>query len=81
VFIPEPVADGLGVGQVAIRNAFKGRCHFSRGLNVEGTQPLGKGASSGGIDVLPNIEHTLIITYTLVLTGASYRAKISASLK
>jgi hypothetical protein len=34
-------------------------------LNVERTQPLRKGTPSGGVNVLPNVKHILIITYTL----------------
>jgi hypothetical protein len=37
-------------------------------MNVERAQPLREGASSSGIDVFPNVEHSSIITHTLALT-------------
>jgi len=61
------VANRLGVGQVAIRNPLKRGCYFRRGMNVECAQPLREGASTSGIDVLPNVEHGSMITYTLAL--------------
>ena len=59
------VTNSLDVGQVTIRNPLKRRRYFRRSMNVECAQPLREGASSSGIDVLPNVEHDSIITYTL----------------
>jgi hypothetical protein len=56
------VANRFDVGQVTPRNPLKRRCYFCRGMNVECTQPLRKGASSSDIDVFPNAERDSIIT-------------------
>jgi hypothetical protein len=42
-------------------------------MNVECAQPLREGASSSGVNVFPNVEHSSIITYTLVSTGECAR--------
>ena len=47
----------LGVRQVTRRNALKRRCHLRGGLNIECAQPFCEGASSGGVDVFPDLEH------------------------
>jgi len=61
--------DGLNVGQVSIRDTLERRCNFGGGLNVKCTEPLCEGASPGGADVLPHVEHESIITHTLVSLG------------
>ena len=65
------VTNRFDVGQVTIRNPFQRRCYFRRGMNVECAQPLREGASPADIDVLTNVEHGSIITYTLGSTVGS----------
>jgi len=67
--------DRFDVGRVAIRHALKRRGYLRRGLNVERAQPLRKGASSGSINVFPNVEHDLMITDTLSSTDTAKRGK------
>jgi hypothetical protein len=48
-------------------DTLKRRCYFCRGLNVQGSKPLREWAATGKIDVFPNVEEYLIVTYTLAL--------------
>ena len=65
------VTNRFDVGQVTIRNPLKRRRYLGRGMNVERAQPFREGASPADIDVLTNVEHGSIITYTLGSTVGS----------
>ena len=63
------IADGLDVGQVPGSDAFKCCRHLHGGLNIECAQPFGEGTRPVFVDVLANVKHRSMITYTSALLG------------